>query len=96
MDGDGTGPGRKYKYLGWTNSRDHCLALVLQKHKGANGVTYSGSSTGKNYCYANFGVTGATGEKYDWQTCIFRQGNISCSSVLCCLHNINSKIILCI
>ena len=73
---------KTYQFLNYTDTRDECVKLVVQTKPNANAATYS---VGSKYCYAGFGVTGTTGST-SYQTCIFDQGNASCTMVLCCLQ----------
>ena len=82
---DGDGIGGTETFLQNTNTRDECVALVIQTQPNANGVTYSGRQTGGTSCYAEFGATGTSGGT-SWQTCIFKQGNASCTMISCCLQ----------
>ena len=92
MDGDGIGGSEINLGSGSeTNTREQCVELVVRTQPNANGVTYSGRSTGGNTCYAEFGATGTSGGT-SWQTCIFGQGNITCPYDLTLLtHNIIYK-----
>ena len=81
VDGDGIGGSEINLGSGSeTNTREQCVELVVRTQPNANGVTYSGRSTGGNTCYAEFGATGTSGGT-SWQTCIFGQGNINTPTI---------------
>ena len=86
MEGDRAGG--RLKPLKKVDTRDKCVDQVLQHHPDADGVTYSGSSTGNIECFAIYGGTGLIRNKSN-QTCVFGIGTTSCQMVLFCLHNIS-------
>ena len=68
--GDGKGTGGTHTFIGNTNSREQCAALVRKEHPTANGASYCGTTSNCKECYADFGATSRTGGT-NYQTCTF-------------------------
>ena len=73
--GDGVGPSESK--LEGSYTIQECINAVKESYPNANGATISSPcKEGTCKCYAEFGMTGWNFERTDYQSCMFKEGNI--------------------
>ena len=74
----GDGIGESETKLEGSYTIQECIDVVQQTYPNANGVTTSNPCKSEECkCYAEFGMTHWNEDKKQWQSCMFKEGNLN-------------------